>query len=176
MGRAQAVQLRQYSNRMRPLTEGEIALCRSIFPEELPYDGVRLCDGPAVNDAAERAFLNGNTAITLRRTIYLKILFHADFSAPSVSASARRLFVHEMTHVWQWRRLGVARFLGRYARDLLSCRGNAAAMYRYEADARPFPGCRLEAQAEMVGDYQDPAHPNRGLIAAKLAGTGFYGL
>ena len=168
--------LQRYSNEMRPLTEGEIGLCRGVFPEPLPYRAVRLCDGPAVNDAAERAFLNGNTAITLRRTIYLKTHYCRDFSAPGVATSARRLLVHEMTHVWQWRKLGALRFLLRYAGDLLSCSGNANLMYRYEQDPRPFARCRLEAQAEMVGDYQDPLHSNRAMIAAKLKGTGFYGL
>ena len=168
--------LQRYSNEMRGLTDGEIGLCRRVFPEPLPYREVRLCDGPAVNDAAERAFLNGNTAITLRRTIYLKMLYCRDFSAPEVGASARRLLVHEMTHVWQWQKLGVLRFLLRYAGDFLSCRGNAGSMYRYEQDPRAFARCRLEAQAEMVGDYQDPLHPNRATIEAKLKGTGLYGL
>ena len=159
---------------MRGLTAGEIALCRAIFPGPLPYEHVRLWDGPAVNDAAERAFRHGNTAITLRRTIYFGIDYAADFAA--ADAWARRLFVHEMTHVWQWRRLGVPRFLLRYAGDLIACRGRAIAMYDYADDRRPFERLRLEAQAEMVGDYQLADHRHRALIEAKLAGTGLYGL
>ncbi|HEY0147972.1 MAG TPA: DUF4157 domain-containing protein [Allosphingosinicella sp.] len=163
-----------FSNAVRPLTQGETALCRSIFPDELPYADVRLVDGPAVNDLAEAAFRNLNTAITLRRTIYFRVRFQTDFA--EADAGGRRLFVHEMTHVWQWRRLGVPRFLLRYARDLLACRGNAAAMYRYESDDLPFARSRLEAQAEMVGDYQRAEPERRALIERKLAGTGFYGL
>jgi hypothetical protein len=162
-----------FSNAVRPLTAGEVDLCRGIFPDELPYEHVRLVDGPAVNDLAEAAFRNLNTAITLRCTLYFRVHFQDDFAR--AGRDARRLFVHEMTHVWQWKRLGVIRFLLRYARDLLSCRGNAAAMYRYEDDV-PFARSRLEAQAEMVGDYQRAEGERRALIARKLAGTGFYGL
>ncbi|HEX8578430.1 MAG TPA: DUF4157 domain-containing protein [Allosphingosinicella sp.] len=162
-----------FSNAVRPLTAGEVDLCRGIFPDALPYDDVRLVDGPAVNDLAEAAFRNLNTAITLRRTLYFRVHFQDDFAA--AGRDARRLFVHEMTHVWQWKRLGVIRFLLRYARDLLSCRGKATAMYRYEDDV-PFARSRLEAQAEMVGDYQRAEGERRALIARKLAGTGFYGL
>jgi hypothetical protein len=166
--------LADFSNTMRPLTAGEIALCRSIYPGELPYGDVRIVDGPLVNDFAEAAFRNTNTAITLRRTIYLRVHYCPDYSA--ADAAARRLFVHEMTHVWQWRRLGVFGFLWRYARDFIACRGNAAAMYYYDAASPAFAGSRLEAQAEMVGDYQRAAGEQRALIERKLAGSGFYGL
>jgi hypothetical protein len=162
-----------FSNAMRPLTEGEVALCRGIFPDALPYEDVRLVDGPLVNDIAEAAFRNTNTAITLRRTIYFRVRYHGDFS--QADTHGRHLFVHEMTHVWQWRKLGVLRFLLRYARDLIACRGDAAAMYRYEDDV-PFAKSRLEAQAEMVGDYQRADDERRALIERKLAGSGFYGL
>jgi hypothetical protein len=160
----------------RPLTAGEIALCEAIFPDALPYREVRLVDGAAVNDAAEMAFRNGNGAITLRRTIYFGHDYCRDFSR--ADDGVRSLFVHEMTHVWQWRRLGVAGFLVRYGRDLIACRGNASAMYRYDRDDPdlPFARSRLEAQAQMVGDYQIPRHRHAALIEAKLRGTGLYGL
>jgi hypothetical protein len=48
-------------------------------------------------------------------------------------------------------------------------------MYRYEADDRPFFRSRLEAQAEMVGDYQRANRERQALIARKLTGTGLYG-
>jgi len=163
-----------FSNTMRALTPGEIALCRSIYPGELPYEDVRIVDGPLVNDFAEAAFRNTNTAITLRRTIYLRVHYCPDFS--KAGADARRLFVHEMTHVWQWRRLSVFGFLWRYARDFIACRGSAAAMYHYDEASPAFAGSRLEAQAEMVGDYQRAEGPQRALIERKLARTGFYGL
>ena len=174
MGQDAAAGQGLFSNEWRPLTAGEIALCRSVFPEPLPYDEIRLIDGPRANDFAEAAFRNRNTAITLRRTVWFGVRWCGDFSC--ADDEGRRLFLHEMTHVWQWRRLGVLPFLGRYARDFLACRGNAPAMYRYENDHTPFAASRLEAQAEMVGDYQRPRSPHRRLIESKLRGTGFYGL
>jgi hypothetical protein len=163
-----------FSGEWRPLTAGEIALCSSVFPDPLPYEDIRLIDGPRANDFAEMAFRNRNTAITLRRTIYFGTRWCGDYSC--ADDEGRRLFMHEMTHVWQWRRLGVPGFLARYARDFLACRGNAPAMYRYEAGDTPFAASRLEAQAEMIGDYQRPRWPHRALIERKLEGTGFYGL
>ena len=163
-----------FSNEWRTLTRGEIDLCRSVFPDPLAYDEIRLIDGPRANDFAEAAFRNRNTAITLRRTLYFGVRWCGDFSC--ADDEGRRLFLHEMTHVWQWRRLGVLGFLARYARDFLACRCNAPAMYRYENDDIPFAASRLEAQAEMVGDYQRPRWPHRPLIERKLDRTGFYGL
>jgi hypothetical protein len=174
MGREAAAGQGLFSDEWRPLTPGEIALCRSVFPDPLPYDEIRLIDGARANDFAEMAFRNRNTAITLRRTIYFGTRWCGDYAC--ADDEGRRLFLHEMTHVWQWRRLGAFGFLVRYARDFLACRGNASAMYRYEKDDLPFAASRLEAQAEMVGDYQRPHSPHRPLIEQKLRGTRFYGL
>ena len=174
MGREAGGKQGLFSDEWRPLTSGEIALCRSVFPDPLPYDRIRLIDGPRANDFAEAAFRNRNTAITLRCTIYFGARWCGDYSC--ADEEGRRLFVHEMTHVWQWRRLGVCRFLIRYARDFVACRGNAAAMYRYTDDDLPFAASRLEAQAEMVGDLQRTGLPNRLLVERKLSGSGFYGL
>ena len=174
MGRDTGAGRGLFSNEWRPLTAGEISLCRSVFPDPLPYGEIRLIDGPRANDFAEVAFRNRNTAITLRRTIYFGTRWCGDYSC--ADDEGRRLFLHEMTHVWQWQRLGVVGFLARYARDFLACRGNAHAMYRYESDDTPFAASRLEAQAEMVGDYQRRQWPQRALIERKLQGTGIYDL
>jgi hypothetical protein len=165
-----------HSNAVRPLTAQEIALCRSIFPDELPYAAVRLCDGPGSNLAAKMAFGRGNTAITLRRKLYFRVRYCADFSEGD--EKAQHLFVHEMTHVWQWQRLGVVRFLLRYARELLARKGDANAMYKYERGVTPFGEAMLEAQAQMAGDYRWVAitgdEKEKALIAKCLAGSGFF--
>ncbi|MFN3388628.1 MAG: hypothetical protein ACK40O_06810 [Allosphingosinicella sp.] len=167
--------------RHRPLTEGELALLGLHFPKgALPLDRVRFCDGPGRHPAAAHAFRRGNTAITLGRTIYYGPGRHsADFSVEK-DAARQGLFMHEMTHVWQWHRLGVLRFLLRYARDFIACRGDARAMYRYQAGVDRFADAMLEAQAQMVGDYAaalvrgDAQAQAR--IGRSLAGSGFYGL
>lgn len=164
---------------MRPLGPAEIDLLEPAFGSQIPYDQVRLCQGPGGNPAAMAAFRNGNTAITLRRSIYFRPdHYSADFARSSAAAQA--LFHHEMSHVWQYARLGVARFLARYARDLVACRLSPSAMYRYEEGETPFESGRLEAQAQMVGDYCQARLigdvPRQTRLARNLKGSGFWGL
>lgn len=165
-----------HSNVIRPLTANEIALCRSIFPDELPYAAVRLCDGPGGNPAAQIAFRRRNTAITLRRTLYFRVRYCPDFSEGD--ERAQHLFIHEMTHVWQWHRLGVVRFLLRYARELLARKGDANAMYVYERGVTPFGEAMLEAQAQMAGDYRwvviTKDEKEKARIAKNLVGSGLF--
>jgi hypothetical protein len=163
---------------MRRLEAGEIELLRDAWGDRIDLDSVRLRLGHGFNPAALAAFRNGNTAITLRRSIYFRTDYSDDFAAAGVAAQS--LFLHEMTHVWQYATLGVPRFLARYARELAACRFNARAMYRYEEGETPFAPARLEAQAQMVGDYcharlvGDVSRQAR--LARNLRGSGIYGL
>ncbi len=163
---------------MRGLKASEIALLREAFGDRLAYEGVRLRLGHGGNPAAMAAFRNGNTAITLRRSLYFRTHYSDDFADAGVHAQA--LFHHEMTHVWQYAKLGVPRFLARYAGDLAACRFSPSAMYRYEEGATAFAGARLEAQAQMVGDYCEARltgdEAKARLIATSLEGSGIYGL
>ena len=163
---------------MRRLTAGEVALLRDAFGGRLDYGRVRLRPGAGGNPVAAIAFAGGNSAITLRRRIYFRTCYSADFTQAGVAAQS--LLHHEMTHVWQFAELGVARFLARYAGDFAACRFSPSAMYRYREGETPFAAARLEAQAQMVGDYcearlcGDVARQAR--IAANLRGSGLYGL
>ncbi|MGA9582621.1 MAG: DUF4157 domain-containing protein [Allosphingosinicella sp.] len=163
---------------MRRLKAGEIGLLEEAFGDRIDYARVRLRSGAGRNVAAMIAFRNGNTAITLRRNIYFRTHYSDDYSKAGVFA--RSLFHHEMTHVWQYAKLGVPRFFARYARDLAACRFDARALYLYEEGETPFAGARLEAQAQMVGDYCDAklVGDTRRLarLARNLKGSGFYGL
>jgi hypothetical protein len=163
---------------MRGLKADEIALLREAFGERIAYEGVRLRQGHGGNPAAMAAFRNGNTAITLRRSLYFRVHYSDDFSQADVAAQS--LFHHEMTHIWQYAALGVTRFLARYARDLAACRFSPSAMYRYEEGETRFAAARLEAQAEMVGDYCRARLvgdvPRQARLARNLKGSGFYGL
>ncbi|MGZ8284380.1 MAG: eCIS core domain-containing protein [Allosphingosinicella sp.] len=163
---------------MRKLSAGEVALVEEAFGDRVDCGRVRLRFGAGRNAAAIAAFRKGNTAITLRRNIYFRTYYSEDFSQAGVLAQS--LFHHEMTHVWQYAVLGVSRFLARYSRDLAACRFNARAMYRYEEGETPFPRARLEAQAQMVGDYCHARlvgdAPRMARLARNLKGSGFYGL
>jgi hypothetical protein len=163
---------------MRRLKTGEIELLQGAFGNRIDYSQVRLRSGAGRNPAAIAAFRNGNTAITLRRSVYFGSHYSDDFSKADVRAQS--LFHHEMTHIWQYAALGVPRFLARYARDLAACRFSARAMYRYEEGTTPFAGARLEAQAQMVGDYCHARlvgdGPRMGRLERNLRESGFWGL
>jgi len=160
------------------LTAGEIALARTVFADMLPYDSITFVHGAGGNIFARIAFRNGNSAITLRTNIYFAPAYwRRDFSAGK--AAAKGLFIHELTHVWQYLRLGTPRFLLRYAREFAASGFNAPRMYEYRQGTTPFHAGMLEAQAEMAGNYieakagDDAAACAR--IAVNLAGSGLHG-
>jgi hypothetical protein len=163
---------------LRPLTACEIGLLDEAFGGGIDCRRLRLVDGHDDNPLPRAAFRNGNTAITLRKTIYFGRHYRPDFA--EADPHALGLFLHEMTHVWQYARLGLARFGLRYARDLVGCRFRARAMYDYVPGETRFAAARLEAQAQMVGDYCEArAAGDDGrarLIAKSLEGSGIFGL
>ncbi|HLL31306.1 MAG TPA: DUF4157 domain-containing protein [Allosphingosinicella sp.] len=163
---------------MRALTAGEIRLLEEAFQGRIDAAMVRFVDGHDDNPLPRAAFRNGNTAITLRKTIYFGAHYREDFA--KADPHALGLFLHEMTHVWQYARLGLARFGLRYARDLAACRFNARAMYRYIPGETRFAEARLEAQAQMVGDYCEARltgdEARMGRLECNLKGSGFWGL
>ena len=123
--------------RGRPLTEGEIALARSVFGNAVDYARVRMVLGKWW------PFQPPNSAMAPMGNIY----FHPDggawsddFSKESIRRQA--FFIHEMTHVWQ------AQAKGRFYLPLMRhpfCR------YRYRLDpGKPFHRYGLEQQAEIV--------------------------
>ena len=161
----------------RALTAAEVALAREAFGGGIDYRRVTIVDGAAANLAARIAFKKGNPAITLGSTVHFKHGLAADFAAPG---GDRNGFMHEMTHVWQFQRLGVTRFLLLYAKELMQVRGRANAMYAYRPGETKFVAAMLEAQAQMVGDYAEARAagwaPKAALLERSLAGSGLYGL
>jgi len=161
----------------RALTEGEIAMARESFGDRVDYRRVRICAGPGHNPAAWLARRNGNPAITLVNTIHL---LDADLAADFSQGGNRMLFMHEMTHIWQYDALGAPRFFFRYGREFAACGFKAKAMYRYDEGRTRFAGAMLEAQAEMVSHFGEALRKkDAGRVARlkdNLAGTGIYGL
>ena len=160
----------------RKLTEGEIALARKAFGDKIDYSKVDIVEGAALNIPAHLAFLNGNPAITMGSTIYFKKGYCDDFADP---ATKQYSYMHEMTHVWQWQKLGWTRFLLRYGREFLKVRGKAGDMYIYENDTKAFGESMLEAQANMVQHYSQALwaknESKKGGVAKRLADSGLYG-
>lgn len=154
----------------RGLTDGERALARAVFAAH-PFDPdrVRLRHGAGANPAAAIA-LRVADAVTMIDTIHFREPPPADFSA----GGNRLLFLHELTHAWQYQRLGAAGFYARYLREWARCGFRRKDMYVY-ASGDPFGQAMLEAQAEMVRDYSRDA-AGKAKAGPSLAGSGLYGL
>lgn len=165
------------ANALRGLTEGEIALAETVFPDPLPYGRIRLMEGAGGNPIAALAFRTGNDAITLRNSIYFASGLSEDFATAAIAA--QELFLHELTHVWQFARSGVLPFLGRYGLNLASVGFRPRRAYDY-GPGQPFARARLEAQAAMIGHYHRARKEGDErlirLLEGNLRASGFYGL
>jgi hypothetical protein len=157
---------------MRKLTPGEVALARQAFGARIDYGKVKLRDGPGNNVFAHIAFAKGNSAITIGSKIYFKRDYCPDFAAAGRNGA---VFLHEMTHVWQYQTLGVPAFAARYGAEFARVKGRPNDMYAYKAATR-FDEAMLEAQAQMVGDYHAAKAADKDRIARNLKDSGFWGL
>ncbi len=127
----------------RPLTAGERALLRPLFRDGIDYDQVRVIDAPF-------PFQPAGTYMTPRGHIYAPgPLFREDFSLSSVD---RALFVHEITHVWQFAN-GldlVAHAVAAFAKY----RGDYEKAYPYRLEpGRDLADYGMEQQASILEDY-----------------------
>lgn len=161
----------------RPLTGGEIALARAAFGDGLDYGRVRLCQGPGGNPGAHLALRTpGVDAITLIRTIFFGGEHMVDDFTQGGDAS---LFMHEMTHVWQYQTLGVLPFALRYLNELEACNFNRTCLYHYECGQTAFREAGLEAQAQIVQDYGLALGAGQAgraeALRRNLAGSGLFG-
>jgi hypothetical protein len=121
---------------MRPLSQGERALARSVFGAAIDLDRVRLAP-----------VLPGGGAITLGRVILFPHDAQWDFAEQPARLQAWLL--HELTHVWQFQ-TRPWRTLASWARVLLS--GGYGPAQRGYLYAHPFDWARLnlEQQASVV--------------------------
>ena len=121
----------------RPLTQGEVALARTMFGSAIDYDKVRVHN--------RRWWPLQPRAVTMAPDGDLWFhpeggLFCADFCATPLSYQAH--FIHEMTHVWQAQRSG---------KWWLPLMRHPFCRYGYEVKpGRPFDRYGIEQQAEIV--------------------------
>jgi hypothetical protein len=165
----------------RELTDGETRVLRAVFGSSVDLANTCIVDGPGRNPAAAIAFnIGGNPALTAGDTVYVRSDYHVgDFSAGPVGINT---LAHEFAHVRQYQRLGYARFLARYAHDLVTI-GDRNRIYDYHSRARDFASETIEGQAQMIGDYAGYRAGERRISSAQLAslehklcGTGIHGL
>lgn len=117
----------------RPLTEGEIALGRSVFGDEIDWPRVRVLQAPQLGFGA---------MVPRGRTIvFSKWRAAHDFSHCSLDDQG--WFVHELMHVWQAAR-GII-----LAGAKLHALGKAAYIYKSRAGAK-LGDYNIERQAEIA--------------------------
>ena len=127
----------------RSLTAGEVALARSVFGDAIDYDAVRIRHRKWIFFQPRRIVMApmGHLHFHPRGDVYCD-----DFSCPPQGdLSAKGLFLHEMTHVWQ------AQTRGRWYLVLMR---HPFATYDYSLKPGwPLHRYGLEQQAEIVRHY-----------------------
>jgi len=127
------VALRMRLGERRALTDGEIALGRVVFDDEIDWPRVRVLQAPALNFGA---------MVPLGRTIvFSKWRAPRDFA--DVAIAEQGWFIHELMHVWQAAR-GVV-----LAHAKLSAVGKRAYAYKPHPDAW-LKHFNIERQAEIA--------------------------
>jgi hypothetical protein len=129
----------------RSLTPGEIAMARTVFKDAVDYRKVK------VHHGGWWVFFGfQNTAVTPNGQMYFPEsteLYRSDFSATNVGRD-KALFMHEMTHVWQYQ-LG---YPVKKAGLTVSSRG--AESYEYGlAEGAVLSDYNMEQQGEIISDY-----------------------
>ena len=82
--------LKPFVQESRPLTEGEVALCRDVFKDKIDYERVRI-------HKTRRTFSDG---VAPDHNIFMRPHAYADdFSVKGIGPQS--FFIHEMAHVWQ---------------------------------------------------------------------------
>lgn len=165
----------------RGLTAGEAAALRGVFGDGIDLTHARIVAGAGRNpDAALALNIGCNPALAEGDAVYVHRSCHRpDFSLDPAGVN---LLVHEFTHVWQYQHLGFRAFFARYAIEVAHMR-NRARLYDHASRDHDFARETIEGQAQMVGDYAGHRAGERRLtqdqanrIAAKLSGTGLFGL
>ncbi|MGH6616556.1 eCIS core domain-containing protein [Sphingomonas sp.] len=170
----------------RPLVPNEIALITQAFGAQPVSPGqVRIVPGAGRQPAAAAAFRNGNPAITIGNTIYIKPDAYRARGGSDLTSNPEgvEMLLHEYTHVIQYTRLGFTAFGTRYAREFHQSGYDAGKMYDYGSRKLNYDDEMLEGQAAMVGDYGrqmalPPGSQTPALIQelrTKLRGTGILG-
>ena len=130
----------------RDMTEGEIKMAKSVFGDQIDYNKVKIFSRPFFGlpfSQGRSHAPNGN--------IYFcgKDAKIPDFSAPTAN---QKLFIHEMTHVWQFQKGMDLRKIGA---KQLKFSFNKGVQYDIEykyALGDDFKNYNFEQQAEIVSD------------------------
>jgi hypothetical protein len=129
----------------RPLTAGETDLARRVFGTAIDYDKVR------VHDTTFLPGLPPDTAMAPNGQLYMARLYKPDYAQGNLRD--QHLFIHEMTHVWQYQNKILHPIAA--AADLsLRHKFNYGAAYAYcLEDGKDLLDYNMEQQACIVADH-----------------------
>jgi hypothetical protein len=160
----------------RKLTPGERAMLEPLFHASLRYDDIHVID-------AKFLLQPSDVYMTPHGNIYAPgELYEADFSAPTVGVGRAAVFVHEITHVWQFEN-GMD-LVAQGLATLAAANGAYERAYPYTLErGRDLVDYGMEQQASIVEDYfamtvqhrapqrieNPPSAPREELYAAVLA-------
>jgi len=124
----------------RPMTQGEIDMAWMIFQDAVDYSKVRIHNEPYLWFGLQPK----NVAMTPNGEMYFhESTYSSDFSQELISA--RRWFIHEMVHIWQYQ-------LGYPVKWRGAIRIGLGYEYSLEPESR-LASFNMEAQGELLADY-----------------------
>jgi hypothetical protein len=150
----------------RALTDGEIALAKTVFGDALDYKAIK------VHDSKFIGFHPEGTAMAPNGNLYMYGCYHADYSKLAADGG-QSLFIHEMTHVWQHQNK-VLNPMVEAVKLNFRHKFNYGAAYAYALDAKKdLLEYNMEQQASIVEDYfvlRTEGRPSRYAHAANKDG------
>ncbi len=129
----------------RPLTKGEAALAKTVFGDSIDYATV------TINDGKFAGFHPEGTAMAPNGNLYMYGCYVDDYS--QLETYGQSLFIHEMTHVWQYQNKILAP-IAEAVKLNLKHKFNYRAAYDYTLEAgRDLTDYNMEQQASIVQDH-----------------------
>jgi hypothetical protein len=164
---------------VRPLYTWEIREARRVFANQLNYDPIRVHENASLPDAINRVSLwlrrmpytRTPNAISLGNHCYFPIkLLEAPVSPDHKEHSKIGWLIHELTHAWQYQRLGW-RYLSmaldvqfRKGGGIYDFGGESGLVESYSAGRR-LADYNLEQQGDIARTYYDSLVRGRNVIA-----------
>lgn len=128
----------------RPLTTGEVQLAKSVFGDSIDYAAV------TINDGKFAGFHPEGTAMAPNGHLYMYGCYADDYAA--LAPYGQSLFIHEMTHVWQFQNKILAP-IAEAVKLNIKHKFNYRAAYDYTLEAgKDLTGYNMEQQASIVQD------------------------
>lgn len=134
----------------RHLTDREITFLKTWFKDTIDYDNVKVHSRPYLPGGLQ----SDHTAMAPNGHLYMPdTLYKEDYTAQDVPLSLKSTFLHEMTHVWQFKN-NVLNPIVEAAKESMKHKFNYNAAYDYVLEkGKDLVNYGMEQQASIVQDY-----------------------